>query len=677
MRFRNLHIVAIILMLIISINSVSFSQNFLKQTDSITNNTIDNYKIYCGDSTSIPIMGSKPNGVDLTVKYYWIKSQDTLNTAFWTQTSPSDTFPNYLAPNLGAIQMFYKRIVVFNGVNDTSNACVVKVLMGSTSLSENIVNPTIQNVHYGVIPATFNGSPISGGSLSPFDTLKYIWLKSQDPNFGIALAATEGTYLEPNLMFNYGADTTFYYDRFVYILLPTAELACVLPSNVVKVVLIDTNFIFTSDTIICYQTDAPVITGNSENTYSYQWQKFNGTSWEDIPLADNFDFYPGILTDTTKFRRIVHVSSYPLISNIITIYVTPNISNNFISDASPQQICAGQSGATIGGTNNLTGGNGSYQYEWWYSSDQINWTLYIGFSEIYGFISHALYDTTDFKRIIQSGGCVSTSNIVTVSPIIVEAIADSPVLSCGNNAVLIATPPPLGGSGWWEVPSAITLSPDSSNAITNASIPPLTVNNVTFQVVWHVQNSDGCKDTANVAVTFFHSISPANAGTDITLIGVDSVRLNAVSPQYGSGYWSVFIGGGTFVYNNDPHTYAKLIPQGENIFRWTVFPDAPSPCDSLFDNVRVIVTNIKIPEGFSPNGDNVNDFFEIKGVEFYPKPELIVFSRWGTEVYHKTGYDNSWDGKSMNNSVLSEDTYFYVLKLDEKNSRKGYVILKR
>ncbi|PIY04386.1 MAG: hypothetical protein COZ21_06840, partial [Bacteroidetes bacterium CG_4_10_14_3_um_filter_31_20] len=239
---------------------------------------------------------------------------------------------------------------------------------------------------------------------------------------------------------------------------------------------------------------------------------------------------------------------------------------------------------------------------------------------------------------------------------------------------LIATPPPIGGSGWWEVPSAISLLPDSSNAITNASIPPLTVNNVTFQVVWHVQNSDGCKDTANVAVTFFHSISPANAGTDITLIGVDSVQLNAVSPQFGVGYWSVVLGGGEFVYNNDAHTYAKNIPQGENIFRWKV---TNGPCIPQADEVKILVTNIKIPEGFSPNFDGLNDYFEIKGVEFYPKSELIVSSRWGTEVYHKTGYDNSWDGKSMNNSVLSEDTYFYVLKLDEKNSRKGYVILKR
>ena len=673
MRFSNLHIVAIILMLIISINSVTFSQNFLKQTDSISNNTIDKYKIYCGNSTSIPIMGSKPNGVDLTVKYYWIKSPDTLNTAFWTQTSPSDTFPNYLAPNLGAIQMFYKRIVIFNGIEDTSNACVVKVLMGSISLSENIVNPTIQSVYPGHLPLTFFGSNITGGSVSPFDSLKYVWLKSQDPNFGIALAATEGTYFEPNLIFNEGADTTFYYDRFVYILLPTAELACVLPSNLVEVVLNDTNFIFTSDTIICSGTDASLISGNSDTNYTYQWQKYNGTSWEYIFGATNFEYFPGILTNTTKFRRVVHISSYNLISNIITIYVTPNISNNFISDESPQQICAGQSGATIGGLN-PTGGNGSYQYSWWYSSNQINWTLYIGFSEIYGFISHALYNKTYFKRIIQSGGCVSTSNIVTVSPIIVEAIADSPVLSCGNNAVLIATPPPIGGSGWWEVPSAISLLPDSSNAITNASIPPLTVNNVTFQVVWHVQNSDGCKDTANVAVTFFHSISPANAGTDITLIGVDSVQLNAVSPQFGVGYWSVVLGGGEFVYNNDAHTYAKNIPQGENIFRWKV---TNGPCIPQADEVKILVTNIKIPEGFSPNFDGLNDFFEIKGVEFYPKSELIVFSRWGTEVYHKTGYDNSWDGKSMNNSVLSEDTYFYVLKLDEKNSRKGYVILKR
>jgi len=44
MRFSNLHIVAIILMLIISINSVTFSQNFLKQTDSISNKLLINIR---------------------------------------------------------------------------------------------------------------------------------------------------------------------------------------------------------------------------------------------------------------------------------------------------------------------------------------------------------------------------------------------------------------------------------------------------------------------------------------------------------------------------------------------------------------------------------------------------------------------------------------------------------
>ncbi len=663
--------VPLILAIFVSVNAKSFSQTLL-QTDSITNNIIDKYKILCGGMASLPIIGSIPTGVGPTVQYHWEKNLDSL-TNNWQITSLNDTSPNYQPPNPGYLQMFYRRIVISNSMQNASNICVVKVFPGSTNLTLNQIGPNLQNVHYGVIPATFSGTPITGGTLN--DTIKYIWLKSQSPSFNITYPAIEGTYKSQNLAFNEGADTTFYYDRFAYILLPTLELACISYSNSVKVYLLDSNVISCSDTVFCNVANSILITGNSANHYTYQWHIFNGTSWVPIPGATNYQYSQSSLTNTTKFLRMVKdtISGYTSNSNIITIHVTPAITNDTIWNHTPN-ICKGISGPILYGSNPL-GGNNTYQYSWWYSNNQINWTPNtLPTTTIIYFQAPALDNTTYYIRIITSGPCIDTSNVVTVTPIIVHAIADSSIKTCGNNATLTATPPPIGGSGWWEVPHAFTLSPpDSTLIVVNAVIAPFTANNITFPVVWHVQNA-GCKSTANVAVTFFHPVGPANAGTDITLIGVDSVRLNAVPQSFMPGYWSIISGGGTFANNTDATTIANLIPQGENIFRWTV---TNGPCVSQFDDVTVTVTNLKIPKGFSPNGDGVNDFFEIKGIEYYPKSDFIVFNRWGIEVYHKQGYDNTWDGKTMNKVLLPEDTYFYILKLDEKNSRKGFIILKR
>jgi gliding motility-associated-like protein len=92
------------------------------------------------------------------------------------------------------------------------------------------------------------------------------------------------------------------------------------------------------------------------------------------------------------------------------------------------------------------------------------------------------------------------------------------------------------------------------------------------------------------------------------------------------------------------------------------------------DNLDPIV----ISTGFSPNGDGVNDEFVIQNIEKYPGNELIVYNRWGTKVYSKENYENTWTGKSTKtNAVLPVGTYFYVLILkDEKHPIKGYVYLK-
>jgi len=93
-----------------------------------------------------------------------------------------------------------------------------------------------------------------------------------------------------------------------------------------------------------------------------------------------------------------------------------------------------------------------------------------------------------------------------------------------------------------------------------------------------------------------------------------------------------------------------------------------------------------VPSGFSPNGDGVNDFFEIVGIEGYPDNKVTIFNRWGNLVFEGIGYNNTtvrWDGE--NTGVLSpgdgpvpEGTYFYVIDLgDGSDLLSGYVFLNR
>ncbi len=118
----------------------------------------------------------------------------------------------------------------------------------------------------------------------------------------------------------------------------------------------------------------------------------------------------------------------------------------------------------------------------------------------------------------------------------------------------------------------------------------------------------------------------------------------------------------------------------------------PQGCDtSYFQTIQVEPVKLKIPNVFTPNGDNINDYFIIAidngggnanggenpsiggsrgqrdtGYEYenyeplsryYESTELTIFNRWGRVVYYSKDYQNDWDGGG-----LSDGTYFYVLK---------------
>ena len=99
--------------------------------------------------------------------------------------------------------------------------------------------------------------------------------------------------------------------------------------------------------------------------------------------------------------------------------------------------------------------------------------------------------------------------------------------------------------------------------------------------------------------------------------------------------------------------------------------------------VTTYPTDFFIPEGFSPNGDGINDLFIIRGIINYPNNTFVVYNRWGNKVFEASPYLNTWDGRSMFGLRVGGDqlpigTYFYVLDLkDGSTVFKGTIYLNR
>ena len=108
-----------------------------------------------------------------------------------------------------------------------------------------------------------------------------------------------------------------------------------------------------------------------------------------------------------------------------------------------------------------------------------------------------------------------------------------------------------------------------------------------------------------------------------------------------------------------------------------------NPCYEIFSvNLEVNECDPTIPQGFSPNGDGFNDWFNIDGLyDVFLQHELLIFNRLGAIIF-KGNNDLKWDGKAnygplKGDNLLPVGTYFYVLHLNVQNTkpRSGWVYM--
>ncbi|MEM9339916.1 MAG: gliding motility-associated C-terminal domain-containing protein [Bacteroidota bacterium] len=119
--------------------------------------------------------------------------------------------------------------------------------------------------------------------------------------------------------------------------------------------------------------------------------------------------------------------------------------------------------------------------------------------------------------------------------------------------------------------------------------------------------------------------------------------------------------GGSYVWNtgsNDP----TLPVKNPGLYSVEVSNSCESKTfDFLIETVEC-ACNISAPNVFTPNGDGLNDVFEITGTSDIARYNLKVFNRAGVNVYQSNQLDAYWDGYS-NRNELPAGIYYYTVEV--------------
>jgi gliding motility-associated-like protein len=281
-------------------------------------------------------------------------------------------------------------------------------------------------------------------------------------------------------------------------------------------------------------------------------------------------------------------------------------------------------------------------------------------------------------------------------------------------------------------PSQSTISPVVCSSFTS---PSGIVYNQTGTYTDTLQNLNGCDSIITINLSVVGTLN-VNAGPDITICSGESITLNGAgastyswsngvsnnipfSPTVTTTYEVIGTDGNgcsgkdsILVSVNNPPTIAfnSILPDCEggvsgsiNVsitgsspfsYQWSNGSNTQNLLNVSAGNYGVTVTDANgcssganfdlqdgegdcliVPTGFSPNGDNENDNWNIIGIEQFAKNQVQVFNRWGQTVFESKGTAVNWNG-SYNDKLLPIADYYFVVDLGNGQVFNGTLTIK-
>jgi gliding motility-associated-like protein len=237
--------------------------------------------------------------------------------------------------------------------------------------------------------------------------------------------------------------------------------------------------------------------------------------------------------------------------------------------------------------------------------------------------------------------------------------------ACGTGSASVTvefgTLPDLAISGSpFLCPQAVLTASGATSYVWNTGATTATIT-ATASGTYTVTGTNACgTSTASVDV----QASPVSANIQASIVAgpppLEVVFNNTSQPSTAQFSWD--LGDGTTTTEFSPtHVYEQ---PGVYV---VVLVATDGECGSTGTVVITVYeattepSSVLVPNVFSPNGDGLNDRFQVTTTGILGL-DMTILNRWGQVVNVLERADEVWDGRSAAGEVLSEGTYFYVLK---------------
>ncbi|MHA3789156.1 T9SS type B sorting domain-containing protein [Flavobacterium hauense] len=281
-----------------------------------------------------------------------------------------------------------------------------------------------------------------------------------------------------------------------------------------------------------------------------------------------------------------------------------------------------------------------------------------------------LVSGTYFVTVKNADGCTSVTSAIVINPVtggpaIASVTTIQPTCALPTGSITVTAP----------VAADLTYSIDGTNFQAGTIFTNLAPGSYTVTV----KSTAGCTSTTSAIIINTVPNQPqisVSQGCDDNNYIVEVLPLdNSFDISTATFEWKN--AQGTTI-GNDQNTFNVTQYQSNNSgtqdfpLQFTVTVTNAQGCDNT-QSVSVDSYFCTIPRGISPDNDGLNDTFNLTGLNV---TKLIIFNRYGHEVYSKNNYTNEWHGQSKQDTDLPTGTYYYVIESDN-NQQTGWVYLNR